>query len=164
MEIDFAKQSIMQTFAKEMERRRKNRLCFKYRKEGYIASFYKQNYKKPFKKGGRRLLNKQLHTAIQVNITNSKEWQSLNKADFKYSKLEDWEREGSEQYDLTVLEEQQITNIVCKEQQVVIWNKKAVLNTKVQTRSVENDATHPDHLVYKTLLYKACAASNCKYY
>jgi hypothetical protein len=52
---------------------------------------------------------------MQVNITNSKEWQSPNKADFKYSKLEDWECEGSEQYDLTVLEEQQITDIVCKE-------------------------------------------------
>jgi hypothetical protein len=57
---------------------------------------------------------------MQVNITNSKEWQSPNKADFKYSKLEDWECEGSEQYDLTVLEEQQITDIVCKEQRVVI--------------------------------------------
>jgi hypothetical protein len=110
----------VQTFVKKMERRQKNRLCFEYRKEGYMALFHKQNYKKPFKKGGRRLLNKQLHTTIQVNITNSKEWQSLNKADFKYSRLEDWERKGSEQYDLIVLEEQQITNIVYKEQRVVI--------------------------------------------
>jgi hypothetical protein len=57
---------------------------------------------------------------MQVNITNSKEWQSPNKADFKYSRLEDWERKGSEQYDLIALEEQQITDMVCKEQRIVI--------------------------------------------
>jgi hypothetical protein len=73
MEIDFAKQGIIQTFIKEIDRRQKNKLYFKYEKEGYIASFYKQNYKKPFKKGGRRLLNKQLYTTMQVNITNNKE-------------------------------------------------------------------------------------------
>jgi hypothetical protein len=89
MEIDSTKQGTTQTFAKEIDKRRKNKLCFKYGKEGYIASFYKQNYKKPFKKQGRRLLNKQLYTTMQVNITNSKEWQSLNKADFEYSGLED---------------------------------------------------------------------------
>jgi hypothetical protein len=73
MEIDSAKQGTTRTFAKEMERRQKNRLCFKCGKEGYMASFHKQNYKKPFKKGGGRLPNKQLYATMQVNMTNSKE-------------------------------------------------------------------------------------------
>jgi hypothetical protein len=50
---------------------------------------------------------------MQVNITNSKEWQLLDNTDFEYLGLEDWEYERSEQYDLTVLEKQQITDIVC---------------------------------------------------
>ena len=122
MEIDSAKQG-PRLSKKELDQCRKNKLCFKYGKEGHQASFHRQNQKKPNSKGqGQgRLLGKQLHAAMQINMVNSKEWNSPDEegwvANTKYS--DEWESIGNgseredEKYDLTALEERQITEMIC---------------------------------------------------
>ena len=122
MEIDSAKQGLRLS-KKELDQCRKNKLCFKYGKEGHQASFYCQNQKKPNSKGqGQgRLLGKQLHTAMQINMVNSKEWNLPDKdrqvANTKYSNKQELignrSKREDEKYNLTALKKRRITKTIC---------------------------------------------------
>jgi RNase H-like domain found in reverse transcriptase/Reverse transcriptase (RNA-dependent DNA polymerase)/Integrase zinc binding domain/Chromo (CHRromatin Organisation MOdifier) domain/Retrotransposon gag protein len=172
MEIDSARQQGPRLPKEELERRRKNRLCFECGKEGHMASFHRQGQKKPpFGKGKGRPQNKRLHAAMQINMTNSEEWHSPDEEPWidgaEYS--DDWEelekdKSDEEARDLTASEERRITEIVRQEEGVLIRNKKRHLDTTVQVRDPANDATHPDHPLHGTLTYRACATEHCRYH
>ena len=74
IEIDSTKQQGPRLSKEELERRRKNKLCFECGKEGHMSSFHRQDQRGPPKKGKKgRPQGKQLHAAMQINMTNSKE-------------------------------------------------------------------------------------------
>jgi hypothetical protein len=43
IEVDATRKQGPKLLAKELERRRKNKLCFEYGKEGHMSSFYRQD-------------------------------------------------------------------------------------------------------------------------
>src|SRR5438552_8575972 len=171
MEIDSDKQG-PRLSKEELDRRRKNKLCFECGKEGHRASFHRQSQKKPNGKGQGRPPGKQLHAAMQINMVNSEEWNSPDEdgwvADAEYS--DEWESIGNgseredEKYDLTASEERQITEMIRQEEGVLIRNKKAFRDEKAQKRNPADDATHPDHLLHGTLSYRAYATEICRYH
>jgi hypothetical protein len=54
----------------ELERQRKNKLCFECRKEGHKALFYCQGQRNQTWKSQGCLLRKQLYLAMQISATN----------------------------------------------------------------------------------------------
>ena len=74
-------------------------------------------------------------------------------------------QEKDEEYEgFTASEEQQIDEIVCHEEGVLLRNKKVIRDAKAWVRDPASDATHPDHLIHSTLSYRACATNNCRYH
>jgi hypothetical protein len=164
MEIDAANQT-QRLSKEEMERRRKNKLCFECGKEGHRASFHRPGQKKRHHKGKGRPPNKQLNAAMQINMVNSEEWQSPDDADWEDSGLDDDWLEEEELEDLSANEEERIRNLIYKEASVILRGKKVLPDTTVQARDpTKHDATRPDHPIHGSLSYRACDTDNCKYH
>ena len=178
----------------EMERRKKNQLCYECGKPGHRAAFHRQG-KTPSRKGS--FPKKKLYATMQLNATTriedwEEDWVRVRKEDrgsppfpttgdkehaevtlkpFMDKALYDqitgnYASDDEEEFHnaLTSSEERQLDDLVIKEEGVKARNKGVLRDFSVEAITKREDVTRPGHWMHRTMSYLAYDTNYCKYY